>query len=390
MNLILSNARIDTDGWALIAPFGQHPKSRQVMQDGRVVTEHFLQVLDNEIADALVRNENTFFKRLKRAFVGVPVFVGHPDLKEHAPATLGNHGTKRFAGVMDNMRKGEHGLEGHFALTPDGGAAVENEGAEFVSVLWDVTPLENFDAPAGVMPVRPVKVLSVGLTAHPNISGVDSLANEQSPAGNSNPDPDQIMRDKIIGLLAGHGITLANATDDQLLAALQPKREDTLRPAILTALGLANTATDAEIVQAAEQGKANATALANAQTEHQTALANAIDGRIEARVDLAIAQGRMAVADRAARITALKASATLDKDLAALANEAVKFQTVTGQADASRVAAANANRTPREELFRLANEDTRYKGKDWSVAYNLILKDHPALAEQLKARPAAQ
>ena len=42
MNLILSNARIDTDGWALIAPFGQHPKSRQVMQDGRVVTEHFL------------------------------------------------------------------------------------------------------------------------------------------------------------------------------------------------------------------------------------------------------------------------------------------------------------------------------------------------------------
>jgi hypothetical protein len=54
--LLLENeaATLDEEGWALIAPFGEHPKSRLVKKNGRLMEEKFIQVLDNESADRLL------------------------------------------------------------------------------------------------------------------------------------------------------------------------------------------------------------------------------------------------------------------------------------------------------------------------------------------------
>jgi len=61
---VLANASaeaIDDDGWALIAPFGNHAKTRIYRENGLVKEQKFIQVLDNESADAMVGKEKSMF-----------------------------------------------------------------------------------------------------------------------------------------------------------------------------------------------------------------------------------------------------------------------------------------------------------------------------------------
>jgi len=63
---------------------------------------------------------------------------------------------------------------------------------------------------------RPFKLISVALTPHPNISGVESLANQkQTPIIN-------MLIPKIAGLLIGSGRAVPeNPTEDQIVSALE-------------------------------------------------------------------------------------------------------------------------------------------------------------------------
>ena len=217
LNLILSNeTALDDDGWALIAPFGEHAKTRIARVNGALREQKFIQVLDNDSADALLAKENSLFRKLKRALVGVPVYDGHPDLSDHSPETLANRAEKKQIGVVDQVRKGALGIEAHFILSPDGATAVGN-GSKFPSALWLVLP-NGTRGDATV--VKPFKLLSVGLTANPNISGVESLANARGSAEESNKK-ELMLREQIIGALIGRGVVLANeATDQQIVAAI--------------------------------------------------------------------------------------------------------------------------------------------------------------------------
>jgi predicted RNA binding protein YcfA (HicA-like mRNA interferase family) len=111
IELCLANdATLDDDGWVLIAPYGEHPKSRIAKVKGVPTLQTFIQVLDNDSADALMAKENSFFRKIKRAIVGIPVYgskgVPHPDLQDHAPETLSNaRGEKKVIGVVDQVRK---------------------------------------------------------------------------------------------------------------------------------------------------------------------------------------------------------------------------------------------------------------------------------------------
>ena len=211
--LILSNASpIDDDGWALIAPFGEHPKSRVTMVNGRPREQKFIQILDNAAADQLLDKENGFFRKMARAIIGIPVYRDHPDLAVYAPETLANQkGKKEVIGVVDEVRKGARGVEAHFNLTPGGADAVENDGCKYPSALWLVLPVGGRD---GATLCRPYKLLSVGLTSNPNISGVESLSNQ------SDPMQENEFRSKLVGMLIALGCALPNeASDEQLLNA---------------------------------------------------------------------------------------------------------------------------------------------------------------------------
>src|SRR5277367_6162872 len=103
--VILSNdSALDDDGWALIAPFGEHPKTRFVKKNGAVHREDFIQVLDPESADQLLARENSLFRRIRRAVVGIPVYKGHPDLADYSPESAGGAGRKEIIGAIDKIR----------------------------------------------------------------------------------------------------------------------------------------------------------------------------------------------------------------------------------------------------------------------------------------------
>ncbi|MGA2243808.1 MAG: phage protease [Verrucomicrobiota bacterium] len=213
---------MDDDGWALIAPFGRHPKTRTYAENGQAKSQKFIQVLDNESADEMVGSENTLFRKLKRALVGIPVFKGHGDLKEHDPKALAND-EKIKLGVVDKIRKSGRGIEAHFNLDNDGAEAVQ-AGWKLPSALWLVQPIGN---EGDSILARPFKLLSVALTQFPNISGVESLANQATAKTDPNEKPTNqppthmALKDNLIGLLLGRGTKLPdNATDEQVFAAL--------------------------------------------------------------------------------------------------------------------------------------------------------------------------
>src|ERR1700728_1638492 len=197
--LLLQNdaATLDDEGWALIAPFGEHPKTRLVKKNGRFVEEKFIQVLDNESADQLLSRENSIFRRIRRALVGIPVYKGHPDLRDYSPETAAALVKKEIIGTIHKVRKTARGIEANFILTPAGADAVENEGSKFPSALWLVQPIRRR---GDAILAKPFKLLSVGLTARPNISGVESLAN-----ASTHPSPVTLTKEDLSSVALAKG-----------------------------------------------------------------------------------------------------------------------------------------------------------------------------------------
>lgn len=400
-------AEIDADGWCLIAPFGRWPKTYQYAEDGVAKTKKFIQALDNESADALVSKDNSFFGKLKRALVGVPVFKLHGDIKDVDPKSLANSAEKIKVGVVDQIRKSARGIEAHFALDNDGATAVE-AGYKFPSAYWWVLPvgLENDSIIA-----KPFKLISVALTQFPNISGVESLANSRSPIESehqqkTNKEPEQMKM--IAGWLIANGVALPNTaegpTEHQVLDGL--KTLFTSKAGEVTALaneksqltGSTNTfrrkaatfAVDCALlggrVTAADRD-AKITALENAKdfdAEVTTLLGTKVLDKVtalendvtEARklaagfaVDLVIQKGKLAVADREAKITALANAADFAGEFKKL--EAAAPVVKTSENAASKESAALDN-----EATALANEYNKALAEELPVAGQNITEAH--------------
>ncbi len=394
--LILANhAALDDDGWALIAHAREHPKTRQVIgAGGRMEEQRFIQVLDNESADALLAAENSFFRSLKRALIGIPVYRDHPDLADYAPETAARRQPKTVIGVIDRVRKGDRGIEAHFALTPDGAAAVENDGAKFPSALWLVKPFGRRDDSTLV---RPFRLISAGLTPFPNISGVESLANARptEPAATAEPTQENTMiKQLIIGWLAAKGVILANdATDQAVLDAVQ--KHDTGHITAATALGnekttLAGTITTLEnertqLTQSRDAEKARADQAVTALANEQTARKAERHGRAAAVVDLAITQGRLAVAQREAQITALENAADFAAEAKKLLASAATHKTTTAGSTESGKVLANTSETPQAEYDRHFKTALENCAGDPIRAHSQVMAI-PGLAEKLRAK----
>lgn len=388
LEAVLENETLDEDGWALIAPFGEHRKTRLVKRNGQIEEQRFIQVLDNAAADQLMSKENSLFRKIRRALIGIPVYKGHPDLAEHAPETLGNGKEKKeVIGLIDQVRKGARGIEAHFSLTPAGAAAVENEGCKYPSVLWLVLPEGERD---GAILARPFKLLSAGLTAYPNISGVDSLSNER-PAGqnqeNQTKEPDMKL---LAGWLIANGAVLANTeqpTETQVLEAFQ--KLHTSKAGEVVTLGNEKTTmtgkiTTLETAKAAAETKATeaATTLANETTARKAER----KGRAEMTVDLAIHRGKLSIAQREAQVTALENAKDFEEAAKTLLGSATKHKTTGAEStESGKVLANEENGDARHEYdTHLANE-MKNTG-DPVKAHSNVMKKNPGLAEKLKAR----
>ncbi len=378
IDLILANdAALDEEGWALIAPFGEHPKSRMVKKNGALREEKFIQVLDNESADRLLSRENSVFRRLRRALVGIPVYKGHPDLRDYEPETAGAAGRKEIIGTIDQVRKTGRGLEGHFVLTPAGADAVEKEGHKYPSALWYVQPVgRRGDA----VLARPFKLLSAGLTAHPNISGVESLANARDAERKEREEePDMKL---ITGWLLANGVSVAAAADEgEVVEALQ--RFQTAKAGEAAALGNESGA----LAGANAELKSKELALENENAVLKTQAATERQGRAEAVTDLAIARGKLTVAERAGKIRALENAADFEREMGALLGSATKYKTA-GSAESGKVLANHgAGGDAREEYCAAVERHMKETGEtDPIKAHHAVMKRDPSLGEKLKVR----
>jgi hypothetical protein len=411
--LLLQNdaAALDDEGWALIAPFGEHPKTRIVKKNGRLVEERFIQVLDNESANQLLSRENSIFRRIRRAVVGIPVYKGHPDLRDFAPETAGGPGKKEIIGTIHKVRKSGRGIEAHFVLTPGGADAVEKEGCKYPSALWFVQPIgKRGEATLA----RPFKLLSAGLTAHPNICGVESLANargaEMENAGDGKESrrrdadgggrDDRDARNKkekepdmklIAGWLVAHGAALANAehpTEAQVLEALHALHTATAGE--VTSLGNEKSTLageNADLKGQISNLNSTSTALENERGELKAQVSTLKAGRATAVVDLAISRGKLNVAERGARIEALGNAQDFEKEASALLASATRYRTASSAESGKILSNQGAEGDPREEYCACVEKHMKETGEtDPIKAHHAVMQRHPGLAEKLKVR----
>jgi hypothetical protein len=395
----------DSTGWARVAPWGEHPKTRVVRDARGIRTERWMQVLNRQDGENLVRRSSGLWGRLKRSFQSIPVYARHPDLGRVSPETATAVENPVPVGGINRLEAREDGLYAQVGLFADGRVAVENEGLKYMSPLWWV---ERIDAPAGApngtLYARPVGIISVGLTDQPNIDGGDALANQAPPqgvtasAGNGaksartdGPDqeaPESKMKSLLIGLLVGQGLALANdASDDTVLKSanelLAKLRTD------VTALGNEKATLSSRVTALESDLVAERTAHATTTTlleSNRTAIANERAIAVPAIVDQAIHQGRLSIAERDFQIAKLRGAADLVTDASALANEAVKHPVGSGSAAGERRADATAGTADEAErkLLAIANEAVRTgQATDFSAAWLASKTTHPALHETL-------
>jgi hypothetical protein len=374
---------LDNDGWALLAPFGEHRKTRTVERDGQVLQETFVQIFDEAAVDTVLANEqgDGLFARIKRALIKRPIYNGHPDIRLYAPETVSLGNDKLIPlGLNEGCRRTARGLEFKPLLVPAGAEAVEQQGCKYPSGLFLLKRTGQIRED-GAIEVRPFKLASIGLTQHPNISGVDSLANAKpnQPAAKQTETKDDTMKQLLIGWLAAQGVALANdATDQQAFDAFTKHMGTQI--ASLTALGndkqsLSGSVTSLTTDRDAQKKRADdaVTALAN----ERTALQAERKSRCELVVDLAIAQGRLDVASRDAKVTGLVALANdkLQEEITAIGKLPVRFQTAGTLGD------RKADSNPSTAAVALANEiDLHVKaGKTKSQALDLVIKEKPEI-----------
>lgn len=150
------------DEWVLLAPRGDHPHERGIQR------------VDEESLRRIVGSFHSLWGRVKRALVGRKVYCGHPD----APDLAGRYPDHTVYGLINDLEQRAGGLFARLTLTEEG-AKLVNGGVRWLSPYWKAEEIGRADSRKVY---RPVELVSVGLTRHPNIRG-ESLANSRKTPG---------------------------------------------------------------------------------------------------------------------------------------------------------------------------------------------------------------
>lgn len=130
-----------------------------------------LQRFNQPAAENMVRHFQSLWGRLRRRFGGVPLYVGHPDDPTFAGQS-GHEDTRAYAWVT-SLEARPDGLYILPRWSEAGRELLHNAFYKFLSPRWQLRPLGN-----GTF--EPIRLISIGLTNHPNIPG-EAIANEMSP-----------------------------------------------------------------------------------------------------------------------------------------------------------------------------------------------------------------
>jgi hypothetical protein len=347
----ISNEFALSADWLKI-PYGDHPHAKAVQR------------LTRAIAENMVSNFKSFGARLGRFFGGLPIYVGHPD----DPALSNQFPDKKAYGWIMDIEAREDGLYLKPKWSGAGEELLANAHYKWFSPFWGCRRA------AGAKIVEPVRLVSLGLTNTPNIPGILPLANEEGNKQNE-------------------------------------KGDDEVKEFLLTLLGLANEATDAQIQEAATKLKADKaaadvalanektaraaaeTALANEKTERaakETELTTQISNQKKARIELvlanALAAGKITPAQKPQWASDLEKD--LDGKLVELSNAKPAMNTSSktgglGKRNSDAVASRD-EATRRDRVITLVNERMQKTGEDYEAAFANIRKENTALFDEMR------
>lgn len=356
-------AILQEDGFLI--PYGEFPHKQG------------LQVFDRKAAEEMVANHGGFLNKLASWARGknasYPVYIGHPDL----PGSKDQD--KRAYGWIEGMVAENEGLRLTVKWSDAGRELVENAHFKFYSPLWWTKPVKR-----GV--IRPVSLKSMGLTNDPNIpvpalanevedkSAADAVpVNEEEKGGqNENPDaPKGDTTDMLEELLKALGLG-EDTTIEAAIAAI-----DSLKKVAATAANAQKleddkiAAEDAKVK--AEQDKIAAENSLTTANKKITTLETALTAAANAAVDAAVNGGKLTLAERDAKVTALLAAndfAGALQDLGKLPAK-VKTTSTTGDLGIAKtrmvIAANDDSKAAREERAQLVENEFQNTNPTLSV-----------------------
>lgn len=325
----------------LVVPFGEFPHP-----DGPT------QAVNAATAGKIVA---TLRRAIAAGKAALPIFNGHPDDGDEAPADSKVYGTVVDADVRAD------GIAFACEFKPDGITLVRS-GKRFFSPHWLASVVKKS--------AYPFELLSIGLTDRPVIP-VAAIANQKSSAaGGGKGVP---MRDKLMALLQKHGIECpADATDEQL--------SDLVDKTIgkVTTLGNELAAEKAQVTNLQGTVNTQKTELDTAKAEKgvaTTALANERKLRRDLLLDVALSDGRVPPAARK------QWEGEFDQDFDATVTKLANAQKVIKTKPAATdLAGRNSSGTSNvSRIVSLVNEERKKTGCDQHTAHMRVKAANPEL-----------
>ncbi|MDR2201121.1 MAG: phage protease [Puniceicoccales bacterium] len=151
---------MESNQWLKLVEYGDHPHGEGIQR----VTQ--------EAAMEMQRKFRSLRARLARKFGGVPIYIGHPD-DENFAHLPGHDDTRSYAWVQD-IEARDDGIWILPKWSEAGEIMIRNSFFRFLSPRWEMKYED------GVL--VPIRLISVGLTNHPNIPG-DAIANQRDSDG---------------------------------------------------------------------------------------------------------------------------------------------------------------------------------------------------------------
>ena len=136
-----------TAKWYRLVPFGQyaHRKGMQVVDDGA--------------ARAMINYFNSLRGKLMRKFLGLPIYIGHPDDRE-----CGDAGDRTVYGRVEDLKVKGDALWALLRWTKLGEKLFSGGFLRHLSPRWMMRKISD-------RIFQPIRLISVGMTNHPNLYG---------------------------------------------------------------------------------------------------------------------------------------------------------------------------------------------------------------------------
>ena len=162
---IFNEIKVNEDGWAHIAPLGDHP-GMALVDDGKGALKKVpaIQRIDKASCEAMAAEFKNTASGLKRFMAGRPIYVGHPDV----PGYESKYPDKTPKGVFSDLKVDDNGLWGKPVFTNEGSDLVQGEKPKYkaLSGRWNA---DDAGEDKGTKIFRPTVFLSAGLTNQPNL-----------------------------------------------------------------------------------------------------------------------------------------------------------------------------------------------------------------------------